>query len=446
MTPELAHALLFWGAVPVLWVSIHWRDARGFLIAAVFGVFAVFHAWGDAGALWDLAFHGGTLGLAALVPFYFRRYQSGLEREFARRKSHLSEQRSKSAHRHDAIVREKNELQDNLERLQNRFALVQVMATKLEAGEILQTLGHMWKKRTGVKGCLILRRQLNGNWSTAFTDGIFNAQDWIRFMTAHPSIARSRRIRRYAANGRQLSFPGQPFGSTCLLIPFTWDKDILAMGVVEVEPQRMEDSLEGFNIERKLVSIGLRRADLYDLMTERSRYDALTGAFLRRSLTERLEDALRKSHRYNTPLFFALMDIDHFKTLNDRWGHVIGDRVLVHLAQMVRRLAHPGVTLGRFGGDEFALIMEMDSQVEVFAWFERLRQLTAESPLRDREALIRFTISAGVSAYLPGRPALSDLMAQADHALYQAKRAGRDRVVAWRAPGSTSSSTAPVKG
>jgi hypothetical protein len=162
MTPELAHALLFWGTVPVLWVSIHWRDARGFLIAAVFGVFAVFHAWGDAGALWDLAFHGGTLGLAALVPFYFRRYQSGLEREFARRKSHLSEQRSKSAHRHDAIVREKNELQDNLERLQNRFALVQVMATKLEAGEILQTLGHMWKKRTGVKGCLILRRQLNG--------------------------------------------------------------------------------------------------------------------------------------------------------------------------------------------------------------------------------------------------------------------------------------------
>lgn len=443
MTVEWIHALLFWGTLPVLWVSIRWREPRGILLGSALGLLALGHAWEDPHPLFDLFSHWGTFGLAALVPVYFRRYQSVLEREFARRKSHLDEHRAKSDQRHEIVLREKNELQENLERLQNRFALVQVMATKLEAGEILQTLGHMWKKRVGVKGCLILRRQLNGSWTTAFSDGIFNAQDWIRFLMAHPSIARSRRIRRTPANGRQLSFPGHPFGGACLLVPFTWDKDILAMGVVEIDPPRMEESLEGFNIERKLVSIGLRRADLYDLMTERSRYDALTGAFLRRSLTERLEDVMRKSHRYNTPLFFALMDIDHFKMLNDRWGHVVGDRVLVHLAQTVRRLGHPGVVLGRFGGDEFALILEMDSVTEVVAWFERLRQLLLDAPLRDREAIIRFTLSAGVSAYLPDRPTVSELLAQADHALYQAKRAGRDRIVPWRGPGT--SAGAPVK-
>ncbi len=438
MAADFPHALLFWGALPVLWASLHWRDARGFLFSAAFCLVAFFHAWGEPGARVDVALHWGTFVLAALVPFFSRRHQGTLDREFARRRSHLSEQRSKIIQRHEIVRREKADLQENLERLQNRFALVQAMATKLEAGEILQTLGHMWRKRSGVKGCLILRRQLNGNWTTAFSDGIFNAQDWMRFLAAHSAVARSRRIRRYAANARQLSFPGQPFGSTCLLIPFTWDKDILAMGIVEVEPVRLEESLDGFNIERKLVSIGLRRADLYDLMTERSRYDALTGAFLRRSLTERLEDAVRKSHRYNTPLFFALLDIDNFKLFNDRWGHVVGDRVLVHLAQAVRRLAHPGVTLGRFGGDEFALILEMDNLPEVLAWFDRLREVAGESPLRDREAFIRFTLSAGVSAYLPEKPILSELMAQADHALYQAKKAGRDRVIAWRGPGSHS--------
>jgi diguanylate cyclase (GGDEF)-like protein len=115
---------------------------------------------------------------------------------------------------------------------------------------------------------------------------------------------------------------------------------------------------------------------------------------------------------------------------------LVGDKVLIHLAQAVRRLAHPGITLGRFGGDEFALILEMETVTEVFAWFERLRQGVAETPLRDREAIIRYTLSAGISAYLPERPPLSELMAQADHALYQAKRAGRDRVMLWRAPGS----------
>ncbi len=434
---SLAHALLFWGVVPVLWGCLLIQNGKCYLTAVLLAVLALAHAATQSRGGVDLVFHWGVYGAAILVPVFFRRAQRALSREFNRRQSTLLEQKAKVLRVHETVLKEKGECQDRLERLQNRFALVQVMATKLEAGEILQTLGHMWKKRPGVKGCLILRRQLNGNWGTSFTDGHFNVQDWVRVLASHPSLARSRNIRRYSAPSRQLSLPGQPFGSTCLLIPFTWDKDILALGLLEVDPVHLEESLDGYNIERKLVSIGLRRADLYDLMTERSRFDALTGAFLRRSLMERLEDGLRKSHRYNTPLFFALLDIDSFKSMNDRWGHLTGDKILVSLANGVRKLAHPGITLGRFGGDEFALIFEMDSSQEVVAWFERLRQFFSENPPWDRETVLPFTISVGVSAYLPERPPVSELMAQADHALYQAKRAGRDRVMFWQAPGTT---------
>lgn len=427
-----AHALLFWGILPVLWGCIFFNDARCFIVAAVLTVLAVAHVWAGGGGWGDLIFHVGTYVLSMLVPYFFMRSQRILSREFARRHEGLLDQKAKMLEVHESVLREKGERLDQLERLQNRFALVQVMATKLEAGEILQTLGHMWKKRIGVKGCLILRRQSNGNWGTAFSDGHFNVQDWVRVLASHPSLGRSRNIRRTVAPGKQLTLPGQPFGSTCILVPFTWDKDILAIGILEVDPGRMEESTDGFNIERKLVSIGLRRADLYDLMTERSRFDALTGAFLRRSFMERLEDGLRKSHRYNTPLFFALMDIDHFKPLNDRWGHLAGDKVLVSLAASVRKLAHPGITLGRFGGDEFALIFETDTSNDVFIWFERLRQFVAENPVHDRDVVLRFTVSAGVSGYLPDRPPVSELMAQADHALYQAKKAGRDRVILWQ--------------
>lgn len=433
---SVAHALLFWGILPVMWACYHFKDARGSLVAGGVAMLALAHVLGGGGGAGDLIFHWGTYALAACVPYFFMRSQRALGRDFGKRRAGLEEQRAKVLETHQAVIREKGERLDQLERLQNRFALVQVMATKLEAGEILQTLGHMWKKRAGVKGCLILRRQSNGNWGTAFSDGHFNVQDWVRVLASHPSLGRSRNIRRTAPPGKQLTLPGQPFGSTCILVPFTWDKDILAIGILEVDPARLEESTDGFNIERKLVSIGLRRADLYDLMTERSRFDALTGAFLRRSFMERLEDGLRKSHRYNTPLFFALLDIDHFKALNDRWGHLAGDKVLMALAAAVRKLAHPGITLGRFGGDEFALVFELDTANDVFAWFERLREFLRENPVRDREAVLPFSVSAGVSAYLPDRPPVSELMAQSDHALYQAKKAGRDRVVLWQAPGT----------
>lgn len=431
------HSLLFWGAVPILWSGFVFKGNRCVFVAIGMALVAVIRFGMGAGTAGDLLFYLGTYGLALAVPLFFIRSQRKLSKEFHRRQAVLQEQKTKVLEIHQKVICEKSEKLDHLERLQNRFALVQVMATKLEAGEILQTLGHMWKKRSGVKGCLILRRQANGNWTTAFSDGHFSVQDWVRVLASHPALGRSRNIRRTPAPGKQLTLPGQPFGSTCILVPFTWDKDILALGIMEVDPAREEENTDGFNIERKLVSIGLRRADLYDLMTERSRFDSLTGAFLRRSFMERLEDGLRKSHRYNTPLFFALLDIDHFKSMNDRWGHLAGDKVLMGLAASVRKLAHPGITLGRFGGDEFALIFEMDSAEDVFSWFERLRQYVAENPIRDRDAVLRVTVSAGVSAYLPDRPPVSELMAQADHALYQAKRAGRDRVVVWQSSGST---------
>lgn len=433
----LAHVVLTWGVVPVLWGCLYLKPGRCLWLVFVFAGAASVHSFSYPSGPWlDLLLHWGTYGLAVLVPFFFVRAQKALAREFAKKQAALHDQRTKIQLAHDAVHREKSDRQEQLERLQNRFALVQVMATKLEAGEILQTLGHLWRKRPGVKGCLILRRQLNGSWGTAYTDGHFNVQDWLRVLASHPSMARSRNIRRYATPTKQLTLPGQPFALTCLLVPFTWDKDILALGILEVDPAHTEESTDGFNIERKIVSIGLRRADLYDLMTERSRFDALTGAFLRRSLMERLEDALRKSHRYNTPLFLALLDIDHFKELNDRWGHLAGDRALVALANAVRKMAHPGISLGRLGGDEFALVFELDSVKEVTAWFEKLRAYVADNPLRERETLVRMTLSVGISSYLPGRPPVSELMAQADHALYQAKRAGRDRVVVWQGPGT----------
>jgi diguanylate cyclase (GGDEF)-like protein len=434
MVDVLNAALFFWSAA--VWLAALQYDDQRYQAAAVAGVLASLLVNLSPGGWWPgTVFHALTFAAAASVPAIHRRALRWIARNVTKRSGSLLLQRDRGRRRLESLGRERDARWVEVDEIQNRFTLVQVMATKLEAGEILQTLGQMWKARPSVKGCLILRRQPNGNWGTAYTDGHFNALEWVRTLTAQPALARARRIRRTTPAHSQLSLPGQPFGSSVLLVPFHWDRDVLALGVIEVTPEDMESQFEALNLERKLVSIGLRRADLYDLMTERSRHDALTGAFLRRSLMERLDDALRKSQRYNTPVFFALMDIDHFKSLNDRFGHLMGDKVLAHLADSIRKLSRPGISLGRFGGDEFALVLEMDRVEEATEWFDRLRRHLADTPVREGSAEVRATLSAGVAAYLPDHPPLSELMAQADEALYQAKKAGRDRVVIWRAPG-----------
>jgi hypothetical protein len=202
--------------------------------------------------------HWGTYALAVLVPFFYVRAQKALAREFAKKQAALHDQRTKIQLAHDAVHREKSDRQEQLERLQNRFALVQVMATKLEAGEILQTLGHMWRKRPGVKGCLILRRQLNGSWGTSFSDGHFNVQDWV----AGFGVA----SRPWGGLAISAGTPRRPNSSRCranrLGPPVSWSrspgtKTFWPWAFWRWIPAGLEESTEGFNIERKLVSIGL---------------------------------------------------------------------------------------------------------------------------------------------------------------------------------------------
>lgn len=208
----------------------------------------------------------------------------------------------------------------------------------------------------------------------------------------------------------------------------------MALGYVEVSEELFREGESGFDTERRLASIGLRRAYLYDLMSERSRHDGLTGALLRRAFLERLQEAMRKSSRYRTSLFLAVLDLDHFKTINDTHGHPVGDRALLHAVRIIRERAEPGVTLGRLGGDEFAVILEMNSLDAAGAWMEGLRGDIASRPLREGDLEVRLSISAGVAPFFPDKPAQDIFLARADEALYRAKREGRDRVAVYLPP------------
>ncbi|MBE1427071.1 diguanylate cyclase (GGDEF)-like protein [Desulfomicrobium macestii] len=156
-----------------------------------------------------------------------------------------------------------------------------------------------------------------------------------------------------------------------------------------------------------------------------SRTDALTGLANRMAIMEALDSELQRAHRYGRPLSIAMLDLDHFKMINDGHGHLAGDRVLKQVGNILARMVRTTDTAGRWGGEEFlALFPESDPDHALEA-SERIRKSMHET---DFGSVGRCTISIGVASYVPGDSA-DTLLQRADTALYQAKKQGRDRTV-----------------
>jgi len=162
-----------------------------------------------------------------------------------------------------------------------------------------------------------------------------------------------------------------------------------------------------------------------------ARTDFLTGLFNRRHWVELVERELLRSMRYQRPLTLLMMDIDHFKLVNDTWGHRVGDQVLQQISNVIRETLRNVDIFGRIGGEEFAASLIETDELSAIAVAERLRAAVADAVVvLEGRARVGVTISIGVSG-LNGREIRFDhLMNEADQALYRAKQAGRNCVMA----------------
>jgi len=164
-------------------------------------------------------------------------------------------------------------------------------------------------------------------------------------------------------------------------------------------------------------------------VSELVREDQLTGALNRRGLDETIERELKRADRSMTAVSVALLDIDNFKQLNDSLGHQVGDRALKHLTKVIKETLRPADTVGRYGGEEFLIVLpETDLKSAIEAMQRLQRDLTKKFFLHNNERVL-VTFSAGVALRGTDEDA-EDLIGRADKAMYQAKQAGKNRVEA----------------
>ncbi len=179
-------------------------------------------------------------------------------------------------------------------------------------------------------------------------------------------------------------------------------------------------------------AIVIENARLFKQTQQMALTDTLTGIYNRRYFYELAQKEFARSKRYQNPMSIILIDIDHFKNVNDQNGHLAGDQVLMQFVQRIQDELRTSDILARFGGEEFIILLPETNLEDATLVAERLREVTAQYPFLLVTAQTFITISLGVSCFRFTTPSLDHLIDESDKALYEAKQFGRNLVRTWR--------------
>jgi len=209
-----------------------------------------------------------------------------------------------------------------------------------------------------------------------------------------------------------------------------------------------EDDVKLVELLAAGAAVALQNAYLYQETQRLATTDALTGLSNYRHFHELLTLEVQRARRMDYPIGLIIMDLDHFKLVNDRHGHPIGDATLRQVAEQLRKRLRRTDVVGRIGGEEFAAILPGDSLAEVAIVAEKLRRAVADLPpvtggMTDTPTLV--TLSLGGTSLSADNVGVEQLIGCADQALYEAKHNGRNQVRLWTDPLPAPKPTAPER-
>jgi diguanylate cyclase (GGDEF)-like protein len=243
-----------------------------------------------------------------------------------------------------------------------------------------------------------------------FTAGVY----FMRWAVVKPIIRVTRNLEQVKASHRPVELRRE----------WLRELDNIALAVQAFGTALARLSQYAIELEQEIAERQKAQAQLLELAIT----DSLTGLHNRRHFMESAQQELDRARRYQTPLSLALLDADHFKAVNDRYGHPVGDQALQMLAATGRRLLRDIDLFARIGGEEFAILLPQTDHAAAWIVADRLRQAIMDQPIATEQGPLHLTVSLGLASLDPATVDLDDLIRRADLALYQAKQNGRNRV------------------
>lgn len=277
-----------------------------------------------------------------------------------------------------------------------------------------------------------LPTDLPGNAADTDTDGAQGAT-LMRLATRrqHPLLVSD--VTRFRQENRLADGPAstRDLGPACVVIPLSCkDRSVGVINLAGLEGAPPDaSSLEGEALlhASRLMGTSLRLMAYVGRLEGMASRDGLTGLLNYATFYDALAREVLRAQRYETPLSLILIDLDHFKGVNDRFGHLAGDKILTDLSDRIRQALRAADLAARYGGDEFAVILPQTNREGAVRVAERIRENILAVPFEYLHTRLPVTVSLGVGELAAGMTAV-DLVGKTDKGLYKAKNAGRDQV------------------
>jgi len=175
---------------------------------------------------------------------------------------------------------------------------------------------------------------------------------------------------------------------------------------------------------------GERIIALQDFQLQKANTDSLTQLWNRKKILEILDEELNRNFRDKKPLGCVMLDIDHFKRINDTYGHLVGDRVIIEVTSRLQKQVRSYDKIGRYGGDELLLVLPGVGRAHAHSIAERIRRSICDEKIKTEAGALETTVSLGVSIFdNTSKPSTKKIIEESDYALYMAKKRGRNKTV-----------------
>jgi diguanylate cyclase (GGDEF)-like protein len=302
--------------------------------------------------------------------------------------------------------------------LQKLITFGQALANGSDRAALQQVLWQQLPAFAGDRTCWVLERK-GDSWNVLVQDQIGDPRSLeqlrdLALRTVHGSGTADRQV--FVRDGRDTCFPMIAGGS-----------DVGVLGVSDDRPLS-EEQASAIGAAAAVMAIGVKNMQLLSDAVEKSEHDALTGCFNRRFALQELDKEVQRVRRSGLPLSIVMFDIDHFKTVNDRFGHLSGDELLAAVGAQLSRMLRATDMRCRYAGDEFLIILPDTAAAGAHHVADQLRQGIGRIGITRAPGHEPITISVGVAEMTGDEGDAKSFLHRADEALYRAKRAGRNRV------------------